>query len=116
MEDEVKGRPHQTTGREVNFLIHNNKLIDQETYLTRSGTLLRVERSRHNHFSSQRMNLTALHPKLHLRSLAPQKNMGMARRSTKAVMAAISPSATASPAPAIQELVVAERPKPMMAG
>lgn len=61
------------------------------------------------------MNLTALHPRLHLRSLAPQKNIGMARSKTNAVIAAISPSATSSPAPAIHELVVAESPKPMIA-
>jgi hypothetical protein len=39
----------------------------------------------------------------------------MARSKTKAVTAAISPSATSSPAPAIHELVVAESPKPMIA-
>jgi hypothetical protein len=61
------------------------------------------------------MNFTALHPKLHLRSLAPQKNIGIARSRKKAVIAAISPSATNSPSLAIHELVVAERPKPMIA-
>jgi hypothetical protein len=61
------------------------------------------------------MNLTALHPKLHLRSFAPQKNIGIARSKTKAVIAAISPNAATSPAPAIQEFVVADRPKPMIA-
>jgi hypothetical protein len=61
------------------------------------------------------MNFTALQPRLHLRSLAPQKNIGIARSRTKAVIAAISPNAVSSPVLAIHELVVAERPKPMIA-
>ncbi len=61
------------------------------------------------------MNFTTLHPKLHLLSRAPQKNMGIASNRTKAVIPAISLNAKTSPALAIHELVVAERPKPMIA-
>ena len=67
------------------------------------------------YFPLQPINCTALHPKLHRLSLAPQKNIGMASRRTNSVIAAISLSAKRSPEPAIQELVVADSPKPMMA-
>lgn len=59
--------------------------------------------------------LTTFQPRLHLLSLAPQKNIGTHNDSTKNVIAAISLNATSSPDPAIHEFVVAERPKPMIA-